>query len=71
MQIVHNDVFHERTKHIENICHFIHHHILQDTIHLISVSSTDQTADIIAEAHSPGRFYDLVSKLQLVDLLPP
>lgn len=66
IQIPGNNVFHDRTRHIEIYSHFIQQHVVRGTIRLISVSSSDQNADIFTKAHPPGGFHDLLFKLKLV-----
>lgn len=65
-----NDVFHERTEHIESDATLIRHHLLNGIISLWSVSSSNQLPDIFIKSQSPARFRDLIDKLKMSSSSP-
>ncbi|KAJ9546831.1 hypothetical protein OSB04_019374 [Centaurea solstitialis] len=63
IQITHNDVYHEHTKYIEVDYRFICQHVVLKTIQLQRIFMIDQPVDIFTKADLPGRFWELVFKL--------
>ncbi|GAA0151399.1 hypothetical protein LIER_37281 [Lithospermum erythrorhizon] len=71
MYLVQNPIFHKRTKHIEIDCHFLRDAVLDRTIRLTHVSTTNQLADIFTKAFGKRQFDFFLRKLDILNLFAP
>jgi hypothetical protein len=71
IDISHNPVQHDRTKHVKVDRHFIKHNLEEKIIRFPFVKSEDQLADILTKAMSIRNFYDSLDKLGIRDIYAP
>ena len=71
IEIAHNLVQHDRTKHVEVDRHFIKENLDRKIIQFPFVRSEDQLADILTKAISGRAFYDAIDKLGMINIYAP
>ena len=71
IEIAHNPVQHDRTKHVEVDRHFIKENLDRKIIRFPFVSSEEQLADVLTKGVSHKAYEDSIGKLGMIDIYAP
>ncbi|KAK4269661.1 hypothetical protein QN277_022789 [Acacia crassicarpa] len=71
IDIAHNPVQHDRTKHVEIDRHFIREKVDKGIVDLRYIPSKEQTADILTKGLPKDGFEYLIGKLNLIYIYRP
>ena len=71
INIAHNPVQHDRTKHVEIDRHFIKEKLREGLICTPFVKTGDQLTDILTKGIASRPFYHILSKLGMRDIFAP
>ena len=71
IEITHNPIQHDRTKHIKVDRHFIKENLNEKLIQFSFLKSEDQLAIVLTMAVSGRVFHDVINKLDVIDIYAP
>ena len=71
IRLTKNQMFHERTKHIDVKMHFVREIVTGGTVVVVKISIEDNLADMITKAITTGKFRDCLKLINVQECSSP